>query len=342
MPGFDRLRRLTRGERPNPGAAPKSPPAPVPEVPAEPAPSPLDRPRLADGVTPVALADVDELIRHAQEIERDGTFTDRVEFLAGHQLVYDPGAMPADPFSEEYRLAQIALYERLAGVDAYVPEINERMDVDIAARLRQPAPFDAGSTVAAGDHLIAYGFILRLLDLAPGSRLIEYGAGQGNISVLLATIGVDVTAIDISPGYVELIRRRAEQAELPLRSVLGQFGDPPPGGDRVDAILFYEAFHHASDHRALIRTLRDRLKPGGRVVFAGEPIIDSPVQPWIGPWGVRLDGVSLWAIRQHGCLELGYSSPYFREVLERDGFAVEFKECGETAIGNTWIATPTN
>lgn len=296
--------------------------------------------RMADGVEPVELHELDELIVRAEQIERSGTFTDRNAFLQRHQLTYDPGTLPSDPFSEDYRLAQIELYKQIAGVESYVPSVNELMSVDLTARLRQPAPFDAGSTAAAADHLIAYGFILRLLDLTPGASLIEYGAGQGNLSILLAMAGVEVTAIDISPEYVELIRRRAERAELPIEAVVGEFGDAPPGGDKADAILFYEAFHHAADHQHLIRTLRDRLEPHGRVIFAGEPIIDSPVQPWIGPWGVRVDGVSLWAIRQHHCLELGYASAYFREMLSRNGFTVEFHACRETGIGDSWIATP--
>jgi 2-polyprenyl-3-methyl-5-hydroxy-6-metoxy-1,4-benzoquinol methylase len=325
-----------------PAASPPTVAAPAPS--AEPAPQrpAYEQTRLADGVTAVELDAVNELLAEAAEIERTGGSAECNAFLGRHQLVYDPGAFSSDPFSEEYRRAQIDLYKVIADVDSYVPSENELMQVHIEARLRQPAPFDAGSTGAAADQVIAYGFVLRMLDLKPGDRLIEYGPGQGNLSVLLATIGVEVTAIDISPEFVELIRRRAQLTDLPLTAVLGEFGDPPPDGEPVNAILFYEAFHHAADHQQLVRTLRERLAPGGLVVFAGEPIMDSPAQPWVGPWGVRLDGISLWAIRQHHCLELGYASPYFREMLARNGFGVEYHECRETAIGNSWVARPLN
>jgi 2-polyprenyl-3-methyl-5-hydroxy-6-metoxy-1,4-benzoquinol methylase len=290
------------------------------------------------GIQLIDLSQLEDLLRRADEVRERGTFTDRWEFLADYRLQYDQAALPDDPFSEEYRRAQLDLYRLIANVSEYDPRLNEVISVDIDERLRQPAPFDAGSTAAAGDHLIAYGHLCRLLDLHPGDRVLEYGAGQGNISLLLATMGLDVTAIDISPDFIELIRRRAARDDVPLTAVLGEFGDPPPDKKPVDAILFFEAFHHSFDHVALVRSLRELLCPGGRVLFAGEPILESPAQPWVGPWGVRIDGVSLGAIRQDHCFELGFSVSYFVRMMMRNGFLVTFHGCAETDIGNTWIA----
>ena len=72
--------------------------------------------------------------------------------------------------------------------------------------------------------------------------------------------------------------------------------------------------------------------------FAGEPILETPSQPWAGPWGVRIDGVSLRAIREYQCCELGFTTSYFVRMLMRNGFLVTFHPCVETYIGNTWIA----
>lgn len=64
--------------------------------------------------------------------------------------------------------------------------------------------------------------------------------------------------------------------------------------------------------------LDDIVAPGGAVLFAGEPISDSfPM-----PWGLRLDGESLWAIRRNGWLELGFSESYFIRALMRRGWLV--------------------
>lgn len=303
---------------------------------------PRSRVAAPPGVELVGLGQLSELLRRAEEIgARDG-FTERWEYLERYRLDYDAGALPDDPFSEEYRNAQIELYRAIAGVSDYKPSVNEVMSADVDELLRRPAPFNAGSTAAAGDHLIAYGFVFRLLNLHPGDRVLEYGAGQGNIALLLATMGLDVTAIDISPDYIELIRRRAARDEVSLNAVVGEFGEPPPDNKPVDAILFFEAFHHSLDHVRLVRSLRELLAPGGRVVFAGEPILESPEQPWIGPWGVRLDGVSLGAIRQDQCFELGFTTSYFLRMLMRNGFSVTFHPCADSFIGNSWIARLTD
>jgi hypothetical protein len=51
------------------------------------------------------------------------------------------------------------------------------------------------------------------------------------------------------------------------------------------------------------------------VLWAGEPIA-----PMSYPWGLRLDGYSLWSTRTHGWLELGFDEGYFAEVLARTGW----------------------
>ncbi|MGI8728818.1 MAG: class I SAM-dependent methyltransferase [Solirubrobacteraceae bacterium] len=281
---------------------------------------------------------MDDLLRRADEVERQSGYARKASFLNGYRL--DPGLRltPSDPDSLAYREAQMGIYRDIARVEEYDPKIHEIVSMDVDARVRQPAPFHEGSMVAAGDHLIAYGFIMRLLDLAPRSRVIEYGPGNGNIALLMATMGMVVTAIDIAPDYIEIIRRRAAATCVPITAELGEFGDPPHSGELVDAIVFYEAFHHSADHIGLIRRLKERIRPDGRVLFAGEPILEDESRPWLGPWGVRLDGVSLLAMREYQCLELGFTESYFVRTLMRNGFTVTHHICAETGIGNSWVA----
>ena len=65
----------------------------------------------------------------------------------------------------------------------------------------------------------------------------------------------------------------------------------------------------------LLRALRQAVMPEGRIFFGGEPITaDFPM-----PWGLRLDGNSLWAIRKNGWLELGFREDYFARALAETG-----------------------
>lgn len=102
----------------------------------------------------------------------------------------------------------------------------------------------------------------------------------------------------------------------------------------MGAILFFECFHHCADHQDLIKGLDRVVSPGGKVIFAAEPITDDfPV-----PWGFRLDGESLWAIRQHGWCELGFQETYFRELLSKNGWAISKHVCTETPWGTIFVA----
>jgi hypothetical protein len=55
----------------------------------------------------------------------------------------------------------------------------------------------------------------------------------------------------------------------------------------------------------MLERLRRLVRPGGLLVLAGEPVGDFEM-----PWGVRLDGQSLYAMRKHGWLELGFETSY--------------------------------
>ena len=73
---------------------------------------------------------------------------------------------------------------------------------------------------------------------------------------------------------------------------------------------------------------------GGRVVFAGEPIS----RKLNAPWGLRMDGESLWAIRTNGWLELGFRRSYFLQALERYGWVAKRVTCLDTPSGEIFVA----
>jgi len=220
--------------------------------------------------------------------------------------------LPPDPRSEEYRQAQLSLYERIAG-RPYTPSA-ERSIFDAAAAARSPFPYNTGSAEVVGDQLIALGFLLKAMGPAGPSSVLEFGPGWGNTTDALLRMGHRVTAVEIDPAFVELIGRRcadvAERLTLVTADML-EFRTT----ERFDLVLFFESFHHCSDHRAMLARLADLIRPGGSVVFAGEPVLDLPY-----PWGLRLDGQSLWSVRQLGWLELGFDTAYFFAALRDFGW----------------------
>jgi 2-polyprenyl-3-methyl-5-hydroxy-6-metoxy-1,4-benzoquinol methylase len=222
--------------------------------------------------------------------------------------------VPADPFSSEYHDFQMEIYKRISGRE-YSPK-NEISTFDVAAADRRPFPFYTNSCRTAGFFTMGMGFLLHTLDLPAGARVVEFGAGWGNTTIAMAMAGLDMTAVDIEANFCELLRRRAKRHDVDVTVIHADFMWAETVTAPFDAGVFFECFHHCSDHMRLLQALRTAIKPGGRVYFAAEPI--SPDFPL--PWGLRMDGESLWAIRSNGWMEVGYRESYFREALARTGW----------------------
>ena len=155
----------------------------------------------------------------------------------------DPTGAPHDPLSDEYRRFQLNLYEQLAGKPYRVQ--NEETAFDIESAVRRPFPYHTGSAVTTGEHLYAMGALMRRIDLAPPGRVLEFGAGWGNTTMALASLGFQVTAVDIEERFCELLRRRATLLGVEvLRTDVSQ-----PGGDGLRGPLPEVRRRRARPHR---------------------------------------------------------------------------------------------
>lgn len=181
---------------------------------------------------------------------------------------------------------------------------------------------------------MAIGQAIGALDLPPGSRVLELGAGWGNLTLALAQGGFAVTAVDVGQNFVDLIAARAARLGVEVEAIVGDFSIVADLGPRYDAVIFFESFHHSADHQRLVADLGRVLAPDGRIVFATEPVSRGfPL-----PWGLRLDGQSVWAIRKHGWLELGFRSSYFAAMLARHGWQVHTVRGTQTPDVGTFVA----
>jgi SAM-dependent methyltransferase len=83
---------------------------------------------------------------------------------------------------------------------------------------------DLAAIHAAGFTAIASAAAAELLPrLAPGSRVLELGCGDGTTARLLSDAGHDVRALDSSPAFIELARARAPRTSFEI----GSFVDAP-------------------------------------------------------------------------------------------------------------------
>jgi 2-polyprenyl-3-methyl-5-hydroxy-6-metoxy-1,4-benzoquinol methylase len=281
---------------------PASEARPVPASEARPVPATREQPAVRLVRT---LEEVDVVMR---EIDAAAAISDD-ELRRVFKTFRMELAMPSgnDPASEEYRTKQLELYQWLHGRPYSVK--NEASPFDVERAIAKPFPYSTESTETVGNQLIAIGYLIKHLALKPHSRVLEFGAGWGNTTIALARMGHQVTVIEIEANFVKLIKERASRSGVNVTVIHGDFLDWKALNGQFDAVLFYESFHHCAHHRALIPLLDAVIAPGRVIMFAAEPILEEfPL-----PWGLRLDGESLWAIRRMGWMELGFKESYFRQ-----------------------------
>ncbi|MFH6691131.1 methyltransferase domain-containing protein, partial [Cellulosimicrobium funkei] len=135
------------------------------------------------------------------------------------------------------------------------------------------------STVAA---------MLRLLDVVPGARVLDVGAGSGWTTALLArlvgptghVLGIERHADLAAWGAANLAAVRAPWARLVLATP-GVLGTP---GEQYDRVLVSAAAE------TLPRALVDQLVPGGRLVVPVRHTMLVVVRDPDAPDGVRVSG----------------------------------------------------
>lgn len=242
-----------------------------------------------------------------------------------------------DPMSPEYRAQQMRLWQSLRpDASDYDPERDEQFDdsagADIIASpgfFRGRAP---GAVNTAGHHLIAMGQLFKASELVVGDVALEYGAGYGQIALTLARLGVEVDTVDINDVYNRAVAVQAEHIGVPVRPHKGVFGFSPRGPAAYDLVLFYESFHHCGEFDTLPRRLRSLLKPNGKVLMAGEPILNgNDAVPY--PWGVRLDTEAVAVTAARGWLELGFSEDFLVALFLRSGFLWRRHDCEVSPAG---------
>ncbi|HJQ59617.1 MAG TPA: methyltransferase domain-containing protein [Vineibacter sp.] len=102
---------------------------------------------------------------------------------------------------------------------------------------------------------------------APGSRVLDVGAAQGNVSIMLAELGYRVTWNDHRDDLVDYVRLKTDRTDIDFLP-----GDllklPPERVGRFEAIVATQIIEHVAHPDAFLRRLATLLMPGGVIVLA--------------------------------------------------------------------------
>lgn len=105
-----------------------------------------------------------------------------------------------------------------------------------------------------------------------GKAVLDYGCGHGMAAVVLARAGANVSAFDLSPGYVAEARERAAANGVTVTCTVADGEELPFPDAAFDAVWGNAILHHLDLARAG-RELFRVMKPGGVAVFC---------EPWGG------------------------------------------------------------
>lgn len=108
----------------------------------------------------------------------------------------------------------------------------------------------------------------RLADLADGGRALEFAIGTGRVAVPLRERGVEVVGIELSTAMIDELRRKVDEAAIPV--VAGDMATATAPGRFSLVYLVYNTLTNLLTQRQQVACFRNaarHLEPGGRFVL---------------------------------------------------------------------------
>lgn len=191
-------------------------------------------------------------------------------------------------------------------------------------------------------------------DSAFGDAL-EVGSGTGYFSLNLLQLGLveRVTASDISPGMLDALRVSARGLGLEIATACTEAEALPFADESFDLVFGHAILHHLPDLGRAFDEFHRVLRPGGAVVFCGEPsrygdriaVVPKRVGMLAAPLWRRLVGASALAenpFANGDGHELepevdvhAFAPAELQGFAERAGFG-EFRLRGEELVANAY------
>jgi len=127
------------------------------------------------------------------------------------------------------------------------------------------AVYDRFHSAPRPDVLAAWRATLRRLLPDPPASVLDAGAGTGFVSLILANLGYQVTALDLSAQMLAVLSSKADRLGLNIRTLHGDVTHPPPD-ETFDAVVERDIIWTLPEPDAALAAWRDAA-PAGRLVL---------------------------------------------------------------------------
>lgn len=207
-------------------------------------------------------------LRDAQLVEtrRDGT-----------HVFYRLGSKMLSPVWESFMDQQfedvVMLQEDRASVRRVLDE-RARQSIDFFNRMA--GSYETLTEPGGGWNVLA----ATLASCFTGKDVVDLGAGEGKLSLILARYAASVTSVDISPRMLELIRMKAAEASCQkvLKTVEADIENVPLPDGASDVVFLSQTLHHAGSPKSAILEAARLLRPGGKFILLE---LDRHDQEWL-------------------------------------------------------------
>jgi len=108
----------------------------------------------------------------------------------------------------------------------------------------------------------------RLAELAGDGQALEFAIGTGRVAVPLSERGIRVTGIEMSPAMITQLRKKSDEAAIPV--ILGDMATTVAPGSYTLVYLVYNTISNLltqAEQVACFRNAARHLAPGGRFVI---------------------------------------------------------------------------
>jgi len=206
-----------------------------------------------------------------------GTAAARLPLLPGvcltGQIPQSRTKVPEEPLCHGFLMSDLNFEDQEKDEIARSAAQAARLSEEIVA---QPGVIERYRNPPSTTHFpLEYAFsLLGKIENKSSLRILDYGCGPGENTVVLAARGAHVIGIDISPELVAIAQKRVKAYNLSADVMVGSASKTGLPANSVDVVFGIAVFHHL-DLAAAKQELRRILRPAG-VLILQEPVCDSP------------------------------------------------------------------